>query len=325
MSTSTFASLVPKELSELRALVFATLKHPKFTNGVQVRLTVEQWRVVPDNPRQRNTELHLSRVIDTLRNPSPTQMVVAMAVERYGWRRIWKLDGHTRNLLWTKEPHLAPEHLNATIYEVENEAGAAELYTHHDSRSAVETSSDQTFGAYRESGVLVQSKMMRNARIVTALHLAEAAAVGMRGRVPGATPYSLVKNWKNEIELIDTITPVPHWFTHSIFFAAVMTIRRRGAEALSFWDLYNQDKGVKGTEEMDGVEALHRMVQDHRNCKDKIWLAGRAISCFETWRTHNAYSTKKKASGARYTPPEKYLTEQMRQQAMSKYNMTEVE
>lgn len=279
-------------------------------------MTPEEWANIPDNPRQRDTERHLRRSSHLL-NPSPTHAHVIMAFCPTT-NQSWKLDGHTRSLLWSKTPDIAPPKLFVTVYDVANSNEAMRLYTHFDNSKAAETPVDRIAGAYRALNWQPTSAFLALGSISHGLALAEGIYRGQPYEIKTNKDeqvnsiYTIVENWLPELKAIDTANPSYKNFNSQILCAALLTIRRRSPDkALRFWELYIQDQGLKLENEMDGVEALTRLFQASRTSKRKtsrhnLSLVQRAVSCFESWHTGRTYS-KGKNSVPKSTDLVKYM------------------
>lgn len=274
-------------------------------------MTTSEWIAVPDNPRQRDTERRLKNATHLI-PVLPTHLVVSAAFNR-ATNEMWKLDGHTRALLWSRHPELAPIQVLVNIYEVNSTEEAAELYTHFDNPLAVETPRDRLSGSLHELGWTPSSNFMRNMNYTLGLARAEGIRQGnvtevrVSGRAATMSIYQLVPLWFEELKALDELNLVSRKFKSQIFAAALLTLRRRGTKrGIEFWHLYNTDQGVKLTDEIDGVEALTRLVANHK-ASDRTLLP-RAISCFESWRLKKTYSAKAHSS-PKSTDLVKYMME----------------
>ena len=264
---------------------------------IHLRMTPEQWIKVPNNPRQRDTERHLSRAKHLL-TESQTHNHVQMAICANGDR--YKLDGHTRALLWTRTPDLAPEAVYVTCFYVHDREAAMELYTHFDAKESLETPQDNVSGAYNQINWFPSSSFLSRGAITNALRLAEGLVLGLTssGGASSTTRnmsvYELVKNWKEELQKLDTIGPIKGRWNAPLLVSALITIRRRGEISLEFWRLYNTDSGTKLDNEMDGVEALSRLMTAMKakrtSDSDISYYVSRIISTFESWRRNKTYS-----------------------------------
>jgi hypothetical protein len=268
---------------------------------IHLQMSPAQWAAVLDNPRQRNTEQHLARAKHLLTH-SATHAHVFMAITRDGQRV--KLDGHTRSLLWTRTPKLAPKTIYVTCFYVSDLDEAAQLYTHFDNQAATENAKDRMFGAFRAVGYMPESGLFREGRATTAFQTAESivrtgtfANITAARNAPGTSIYEILPLWLDEVKLLDSINPDHRKFPSVILTAALLTLGRRPndrAKTLEFWSLYNNDKGIKLEHDYDGVEALTRLVTKARaegNLTKNWRLLGRAISAYETWRTRRTYKS----------------------------------
>lgn len=265
---------------------------PATGRTVYAKMTPIQWSSVPDNPRQRDTVRHLKRA-KHLYEESPTHSHVSMAICPDGSK--FKLDGHTRALLWTQRPDLAPPFVHVTCFYVGSIAEVVELYGHFDAREALETASDKVSGAYHEIDWNPQSSFLQTGAITVALRLTEGIfrGTGDSKEVKKLSIYALVPAWQIELQMLDSINPViknRRW-NQATVTAALLTLRRRGQKAQEFWDLFNRDVGVKLESEMDGVEAANRLVRQNVAVNRSVieYSASRFVSAFESWRRGHTY------------------------------------
>lgn len=265
---------------------------------IHLRMTPEQWIKIPDNPRQRDTERHLARAKHLL-TESQTHSHVQMAICVNGDR--YKLDGHTRALLWTKTPDLAPEEVYVTCFYVADREAAMELYTHFDAKESLETPQDKVSGAYNQINWFPSSSFLSRGAITNALRLTEGLVLGLtssggtNSTLRNMSVYELVENWKEELQKLDAIGPIKGRWNAALLTSALITIRRLGGEkSLEFWRLYNTDSGTKLDNEMDGVEALTRLIATMKakrtSSTDTLYYVSRVISAFESWRRNKTYS-----------------------------------
>lgn len=272
------------------------------------RMSVEEWAAVPDNPRQRDTEARLKKARHLLER-SPTHQQVAMA-KCFDGRR-WKLDGHTRALLWQTRPELAPLFVRVDVYLVDDEEAAKRLYECFDNLAAVETSIDKVRGAYRELGFSAQSTMVRNGRIGNAVKFAEHFYRGEPGwSWEGGTlsTYKIIADWLPEIMLVDQTSPTPRLMVGPFFTAALLSFRKyqhnpqKQARISEFWNKYNAEEGSSMDGERDGVQALLslREATKHQSGhgSQQVTLCSKAISTVERWIVAETY---KRGSGIKQT------------------------
>jgi hypothetical protein len=247
-------------------------------------MSVADWIAIPGNTHQRDTDRHLLRALH-LRRPSPAHLQVNAAQLPDG--SLIKLDGHTRARLWQLETDLAPEFVLVAVYSVGSREEAEALYYHFDAKSAVDTASDDLSSAFSATGFKPVSPYFRAYRGTVAIRLA--STLMMTGsEALTATSLDirlLVPRWLKEMELIDALNVTQQRFTNPIMAAALLTIRRRGDRAVEVWDRYQRDLGTKTGEEMDGVEALSRLLMagtassgSYNNLKKSV---ARTVACIE--------------------------------------------
>jgi hypothetical protein len=261
-----------------------------------VPMSVSEWITVPDNPRQRNTERRLARAKHLL-IPSPDHALVHMALAPSGKR--WKLDGHTRAMLWQRQMVPAPASVFVHIIPVRDAAAAMDLYDHYDNKAAVKTSAHDVEGAFREHRFEPHSKFVASAGIGNALRLAEGLWEGMRHRSP--TPMTeIVRHWKGSLERLDDIEPVNtpkhQKFVGPVVAAALMTFRKYHGAADDFWRRYNLGQGEKIGTLMDPVEALTQyMMTTVVVTSNYNEIAGKALNAFEAHLQSRSFSQAVKA------------------------------
>jgi hypothetical protein len=269
-------------------------------------MTVDEWIAIADNPRQRDTERHLRRA-KHLQNPSPAHSLVSMARDASG--RSWKLDGHTRALAWKRGLIQRPGKIIATIFPVHDAAEAAELYRHFDNQGAVETTSDQVSGAWRELGWIPESKLLQRGALTDALRNAQGLARNTRTAAHDMTIYELVRAWKKEILTLDLINPQREQFIGGCVAAALMCFRRDGDEATEFWRLYATDGGQKFENLIDPVENLTRYIRELRAARKTAGagmdIIGKALAAYTAHQEGRTYT-----GGLRATDPSKFLPPQ---------------
>lgn len=286
------------------ATLSAVTTSPISESHETARMSVAHWIAMPDNPRQRDTERHAKKAINWLASPSPAHLVVHAA--RLDDGTLVKLDGHARAYLWACGKIQIPVALRVQFYRVRDLAAAAELYTHFDNARAVESSADRAFGAMRQIGLEAKGSFIRRCRFGDALRLAQCYSHGMVHRDSELREYELVREWNKELELLDTLDPVPRQFPGPLITAFVMSVRRRGGKAEDFWLKYKTEEGNRAGKERDPVQALIELMLTNRNSRAKLAayeLCGKALSAVEAFVTGRSFT-----GGLRLTFPEEYLS-----------------
>lgn len=262
-------------------------------------MSVDRWIGVPANRRQRDTEKHAKRA-KHLRVLHPTHMRVNAAALPDG--RLVKLDGHTRALLWEQGKLARPPVVVADIWACANEDEAAELYSTFDNTNAVETSSDQMFGARNERGLKFESELLRTGLFVHSLRFSYVLVYG-RAKADQIDVHGLVKEWEEELKRLDTCEPTRTRFVSGVTVAALISLRVFGKGAVDFWTTYGKDGGRKDETKTDPVEMLTQAVKERRYRKRLVGEANTfdvariALGAFMRWRKNEDYTAHERRIG----------------------------
>lgn len=244
-------------------------------------MTVNQWAEVIDNPRQRNTAAHALKASKKhLKIASPAHARVCAA--RLPGGDLIKLDGHTRSLLWTSGALTAPPVVYVDLIAVKSIQEAKELYSHYDSANATENATDRMFGAFRESGVSMQSGL-----IASCLHTSALRNLAS----PGSTIYQTVKAWKREIELLDSVGAGRRSINAGMVLGALCVLRVRNERAIPFIYAVVHDMGERNEHGSDGVDAIVRHAKGRKTTGEAEIqdMAGRFITACESWLAGNLF------------------------------------
>ena len=226
------------------------LHNPKNDEDVfSIKMIPSEWEMIPDHPRQRDTEKRIKKARHLI-NPSKDQHIVKMAILPDG--RKYKLDGHTRCLLWSTGRLNPPSLLNVNVIRCDSYDEMLVLYTHSDSREAVETPLDRMTGAYRENDVEFKSSLLNGARIGSALRDADLTVYGYEFARYG-NEYERLPRWLDELYLLDSVAPTANKFPTVVLTAALISLARYGDKIIDFWSGYQSGAGEKGK---DGADAL---------------------------------------------------------------------
>lgn len=250
-------------------------------------LTVEQWCDIPDNPRQRDTERHARKAIKYLATPSSSHYIVHAAMLPDG--TLYKLDGHTRALLWDRGDIPQPTGtLLAVIHPVSSLDEVKRLYVQHDNPGAAENIVDRISGAYRELGWNPTSNIVRNGPVASAMRLLS----------PGVDIYKAIAEWLPELQFVDALEP-PKATCPAPYLAAILATRRvYGDRCITFWEAYKHNQGncIKGRR--DGVEALRCSWEarttsgTNTGMNNYMSMAGQAVACCEAYMNGSTYANR---------------------------------
>ncbi|MFO1351547.1 MAG: hypothetical protein U1F68_13120 [Gammaproteobacteria bacterium] len=268
---------------------------------ITAEMTVQDWCELPDHPRQRNTARHAhaghwmlakqakGAVLDHLAH------VTAAVLEG----NYYKVDGHTRAYLWETGQLKAPDTLHVTMYRVASKAELNELYTVFDTQSAAETSFDKVFGAYREHGLTLTSKRLKNGFIVDALNIALRGVTRAnqdKRKFPEIDIYKAVGAFKDELMLLDGVNPQPEVYYSGVIAAALIALSLY-PHGIDFFQKLAGREGNKRNGRMDPVEAVLVFV-DRLKQERSSWVnAQQEELCARTFRAFLAWEQGRQDKG----------------------------
>lgn len=226
--------------------------------------SILDWIACPDNPIQRDTYRHAmsasNRPGSHLSKLHATHSQVVAA--RLPSGKHIKLDGHTRALLWQREHEAEGTGLKwpdsgevtVTVYPLKNRAEAIEFYATFDNSAATENRRDKLFGALKFFGLeLHHGYLFQNCGVMAAIEYSIFPAKWVD--LKNITFLEMVKPWVETIRIIDQSADFPNhtFFRSAIMLAMLMTYRRDGNVATSFWQGYHDDIGSKTSKSCDGI------------------------------------------------------------------------
>jgi hypothetical protein len=261
------------------------------------QMTPEEWAKVPDCPRQRNTELHAKKAIGWLNVQVPPHLEVKMA--KLPDSRTFKLDGHTRSWLWERRAIPVPDHIEVTVYELQDLDEVLEAYTWFDNINAAERGTDVVQGALRANGLHPVSYQLRTGRLNTALRRIYRAVASDEENYQSGwnydTVYEAVRLFSRELMFLDSLEPSSKLFPPGIQMAVLITVKRDASEAMTFWKLYAEERGRKDGDRMDAVQALMEGVilsksRNNRNNDIVSEMFSKGLAAFQSYRNGNDYA-----------------------------------
>ena len=262
-----------------------------------VEMSPAEWAGVFDNPRQRNTERRAASA-DHLKVLHPSHVKVNMAVLPDG--RRFKLDGHTRSFVWESGEVQPPPVLYVDVWSCPDVQAAKDLYETFDSRAAVESVTDQLYGARRDMRIEYKSELLRADRFVTAIRHAYEELHG-KASARGASVYDLMQYWSRELAMLDECGGSTSQFNSGLVAGALITFRRYGDRASAFWRAFSGNAGVKGPDGMDAVQALSERISNLRadnalNGRQNVhYIIAITLSAFDSYREGYKYKLKNSA------------------------------
>jgi hypothetical protein len=264
-------------------------------------MTVQQWATVSDNPRQRDTEAHARKAAKKhLKTFSPAHLTVHAA--ELPNKKLIKLDGHTRGLLWsTGQLKLQNgSKITVCVHPVKSIDEAKQLYNHFDDPGQTETPQDRATGASRESGVTLTTPWMMAGRFTTALQIASEEGSKM-------DVYTTTAKWAAQLGMIDKLSIPAFKSSSGVVAAMLVSIKRDGDEALDFWKRFAGDDGMKVGLERDGVQML---IEAYATSKaegkfarhNHVELCEKALAAYERQRKNKPYVSYTRSSGYTQIP-----------------------
>lgn len=266
----------------------------------QVKLSVQNWIEMKGNPQQRNTEFHAKKAIKNhLKDFSETHARVAAAELPNGNR--YKLDGHTRALLWEEGSLQSPKSLSCDIYMVDNIKQVTKLYEHFDNSMAVETSGDKVNGAFRLYGIPRTAKVWTSGGVTTAL---KAIYTNTSKGIARVDIKLCIEPFVQSLKFIDNAGYHHPNFPAPVMAALILSVHKDGNGALSFWDAYNLDEGRKTVKSMDAVFAMTdqiRLMRERgefqRGSRNAVFkCVPKMLAIYEKWNS-KMFSIPPKAEG----------------------------
>lgn len=262
------------------------------------QMTVAWFQKLPDHPRQRNTEKHARRARKKhLSTPFATQSVVSVVRYKGTW---YKVDGHTRALLWKGTTLKAPHRVTAMRYECDTRGEFNQLYIAHNNKNAAESNSDLAYGRLRELGMIdikptLASQAANVSRLIFRLQTGTES-------FPDGMHFEAMMTWLPQYRHFNTgVINKKRRKTHSAFtIAEFITHRKYGpAKSDAFWDKFHAQEGNRLEGESDAVDALMRVhdrrklhgisQRGSRGASNTITLIGLALRYFEGFRKDKRY------------------------------------
>lgn len=256
----------------------------------QIKMTVDAWIEVNDNPQQRNTEFHAKKAMKNhLADFSDTQCTVAAAELPSGVK--YKLDGHTRALLWEQGLLDRPKVLFCDLYECKTIKEVVELYEHFDNSFAVDTASDKLSGAFKLFGIPKESKIWALGGCTTAL---KAIYTNQGKGISRVDIKTCIEPFIQTMKFIDNAGYTHFNFPSPVLAAMILSVHKDGNTALSFWDAYNSDEGRKTTKSMDAIYCMTNQIRRYRSEGDFVRGSRNAVfkcvpkmlGIYEKWGSH---------------------------------------
>ncbi len=270
------------------------------------KMLTEEFIKIPENPIQRDTEKHAAKA-KHLRTPHPTHSVVHIAELPSG--KQYKLDGHTRALLWKRKEIPAPVQVTAIIYPAKDVAEVEQLYKDFDSKEALETQRDKVYGAFNRHNFEPQSGLVQAGNITSALRIAygvlsggsvfrgvgatvtdrgaEGSNQGAAQRKVGKTDvYTMINEFSYEIHALDGFGLQQGRIPAGVVAAFLLSYRKYGHKLTPFWTGVFANTGSKISGQMDAIQALCELIIGRRGNyggSAAADMCSRALTAVERW------------------------------------------
>jgi hypothetical protein len=255
-----------------------------------VQMGVADWIALHDHPRQRDTARQARKAdwqaARTAQGPAFEAQRFVVAGEFQG--EIYKVDGHTRGLLWARGELRPPPFVVATVFRCETLAELSKIYDTHHASLAAPTQSDQVAGAYREQGIQIASERLRGGHIYEALRIAWGAIKEKPARRKINT-YAAVAYFAPELKLLDMADARNDSFYTGVVSAALLAL---AADATTF-EFFRRIAACEGSKQgkiLDPVEAVIAAMRAHKR-KSKVRehaqqenLCWRTLRAWQIWQ-----------------------------------------
>ncbi len=261
---------------------------------VTASLSVESWIALPDHPHHRNTVRHAGAVHLALAKRATGALASLLAhVVAARWDDThYKVDGHTRAYLWERGELPRPDRLHVTVYRVASRAELDALYEAFDASTAIKTGYDQVLAGFRDCGLRLRSKRLRQGFLNDALNIALRGATRelQDPAAPELDVYRAVAAFEPELRLLDGIDPQPSPFYSGVVAAALIGLALfEPKRVLGFFDKLNRKEGNRKNGRSDPVDAvliaIERMGLEKTAARTALQgeLCARALRGLLTW------------------------------------------
>jgi hypothetical protein len=243
-----------------------------------VKMTVEAWIAVKDNPKQRDTARHAQKAVNKhLKEVAATQSVVAAAQVLGG--EMYKLDGHTRSLLWSDGRLARPSHVDVMVYPCATIEEAIALYDTFDNPGAVDTTADALHSAFRLAGYTPQSGLLKEGGVVTAFRLLHWSAHCL---------VQLVAYWREELIALDRLGLTKKSLNSAGIATSLLAVREYGQRGLEFVSKVATNDGIRIEGKSCGVDEACRLLLEKKgkvrsSTPAQRIIASKLMGCCVRW------------------------------------------
>lgn len=263
---------------------------------VAKNMDVSSFCSLPDHPKQRETTLRAIRTNSPGKHlSSPDKMHMDVKAVRYQGK-IYKLDGHTRAILW-KSGKLKSfsNKVLCIIYEAENEKEFHKMYDRCDSADSVEKGQDRIYSALKICGIKHKNIFKYPTHgLTSAMRELTPDYRGEKNMVP------LVQTWLPEIKALSRITGLSPKIMPSSFIAGFIMTHRYArqrkanpASVIEFFTKYaSREASTLEMGQYNAVYGLHEL--RHKAEKQKLlshvrnnsWIASKVLKLWLHYKEH---------------------------------------
>jgi hypothetical protein len=263
-------------------------------------MSVDAWIGLADHPRRRDTERHIRKPEWELlrrRAQGPVLEMLRWVVAGQVGDQVWKVDGHSRALLWSRGSLPRPKSIFAKVFRCDSREALYDLYSTFDHPAAAETLFDRVSGAYHEHQLTLKSERLKNGMIGDALYIAcrgVARTMDKEAEEDDMDIYNVVGTFAPELSLLDSVNPQNDLFQTGVLAAALLSLAL-DPQLIGYFGQLSKREGNKRQGLLDPVEALLHMVgtlKDRRGAWGKAQqqeLCAAALTGASAWKAGDSH------------------------------------
>jgi hypothetical protein len=265
-----------------------------------VEMSVDAWIGLADHPRRRDTERHIRKPEWELlqrRAQGPVLEMLRWVVAGQVGDQVWKVDGHSRALLWSRGSLPRPKSIFAKVFRCDSREALYDLYSTFDHPAAAETLFDRVSGAYHQHQLTLKSERLKNGMIGDALYIAwrgVARTMDKEADEDDMDIYKVVGTFAPELSLLDSVNPQNDLFQTGVLAAALLSLAL-DPQLIGYFGQLSKREGNKRQGLLDPVEALLHMVgtlKDRRGAWGKAQqqeLCAAALTGAFAWKAGDSH------------------------------------
>jgi hypothetical protein len=272
-------------------------------------VTVQDWSLLRTHPIQRNTENHAKKMEADLQEFSEDHADVQAALFN---GVLYKVNGHTRGLLWDEDRVSHPKCLlNMRVFYPKTREELDKLHKNDDKPRAVKNMADRVLGKFRDKGYTPVSYLYQKGTLANALR--KVADAARRGGVEWGGKFDIDESmtyWWDAIPVVDNM--VKGYDTNKVLTgiqgAMLISVRVHGRAVYGFWRAYlEQDVGLTTDPHARLIETVAQFKAAGRTSgqTDIQELASYALSCVDRYLRGEQMRSRSKANLLTYMHKDK--------------------